>query len=110
MTKKEVKQSLDMFKKFLDSEQGLKIAHRYSDDIKFELDDIQTIPLTLKGDEDEILYPRGKYYVYVKISHPFNSKVMIKWKNVPSWEDIEKDLTEYLPYFGFTNQVGVRIV
>lgn len=47
MTKKEVKQSLDMFKKFLDSEQGLKIAHRYSDDIKFELDDIQTIPLTL---------------------------------------------------------------
>jgi hypothetical protein len=110
MTKREVTQSLKMFEKFLKSEMGLEIAHRYSNDIKFELDEIQTIPLTSKGNEDEILYPQGKYYIYIKISHPFNSHVMITWKNIPSKEGIEKDLTEYLPYFGFTNQVGIRLV
>jgi hypothetical protein len=107
---KEIKPSLDMFEKFLDSKLGLRIAHRYSDDIKFKLYEDQTIPLTSKGDEDEILYPRGRYFIYVTISHPFNSNVMIKWKNIPSKEMIEKDLSEYLPYFGFSNQVSVRIV
>jgi len=40
MTREEVNQSLKMFEKFLESEKGLEIAHRYSDDIWFQLDDI----------------------------------------------------------------------
>ena len=105
MTKQEVLQSVKMFEKFLQSDKGLEIAHRYSDDIWFELDGIQTI--TGSGDT---LYPGGKYYVFIKIGHPFNSTVMVSWKNVPKKQDIEKDLEQYLPYFGFTSQVGISIM
>jgi hypothetical protein len=105
MTKEEVLQSLKMFDKFLQSDKGLEIAHRYSDDIWFKLDDIQTI--TGAG---KILYPEGKYNIFIKIGHPFNSNVMIKWKDVPKKKDIEKDLEQYLPYFGFTSQVGIAIM
>jgi len=35
---------------------------------------------------------------------------MVSWKNVPSKKDIEKDLEQYLPYFGFTSQVGISIM
>ena len=105
MTKKEVSQSLEMFEKFLQSEKGLEIAHRYSDDIWFKLDDIQTI--TGAGDT---LYPGGRYNIFIKVGHPFESKVMINWKDVPKKKDIEKDLEQYLPYFGFSSQVGIAIM
>ena len=105
MTRQEVNQSLKMFEKFLESEKGLEIAHRYSDDIWFKLDDIQTI--TGAGDT---LYPGGKYNIFIKIGHPFNSNTMISWKNVPKKKDIEKDLEQYLPYFGFSSQVGIAIM
>jgi hypothetical protein len=105
MTREEVNQSLKMFEKFLESEKGLEIAHRYSDDIWFQLDDIQTIT----GVRDT-LYPSGKYNIFIEIGHPFNSNVMIKWKNVPKKKDIEKDLEQYLPYFGFSPQVGIAIM
>jgi hypothetical protein len=105
MTNEEVTQSLKMFEKFLSSEKGLEIAHRYSDDIWFKLDDIQTI-IGSKG----TLYPGAKYYIFIKIGHPFNSNVMIKWKGVPSKKDIVKDLNQYLPYFGFSSQVGTAIM
>ncbi len=105
MTREEVSQSLKMFEKFLESEKGLEIAHRYSDDIWFKLDDIQTI--TGAGDT---LYPGAKFNICIKIGHPFNSNVMIKWKDVPKKKDIEKDLEQYLPYFGFSSQVGIAIM
>jgi hypothetical protein len=105
MTKKEVSQSLEMFEKFLQSEKGLEIAHRYSDDIWFKLDDIQTI--TGAGDT---LYPGGRYNIFIKVGHPFESNVMINWKDVPKKKDIEKDLEQYLPYFGFSSQVGIAIM
>jgi hypothetical protein len=105
MTREEVKQSLKMFEKFLESEKGLEIAHRYSDDIWFKLDDIQTI--TGAGDT---LYPGARFYIYIIVGHPFNSNVMIKWKDVPKKKDIEQDLEQYLPYFGFSSQVGIAIM
>ena len=105
MTKKEVSQSLEMFEKFLQSEKGLEIAHRYSDDIWFKLDDIQTI--TGAGDT---LYPGGRYNIFIKVGHPFESNVMINLKDVPKKKDIEKDLEQYLPYFGFSSQVGIAIM
>ena len=105
MTREEVNQSLKMFEKFLESDKGLEIAHRYSDDIWFKLDDIQTI--TGAG---ESLYAGGKYNIFIKIGHPFNSTVMVSWKNQPKKQDIEKDLEQYLPYFGFTSQVGIAIM
>jgi hypothetical protein len=105
MTREEVKQSLKMFEKFLKSEKGLEIAHRYSDDIWFKFDDIQTI--TGAGDT---LYPGARFYIYIKVGHPFDSNVMIKWKDVPKKKDIEKDLEQYLPYFGFSSQVGIAIM
>jgi hypothetical protein len=105
MTREEVKQSLKMFEKFLESEKGLEIAHRYSDDIWFKFDDIQTI--TGAGDT---LYPGARFYIYIKVGHPFDSNVMIKWKDVPKKKDIEKDLEQYLPYFGFSSQVGIAIM
>lgn len=105
MTKEEVLQSLKMFEKFLQSDKGLEIANRYSDDIWFKLDEIQTI--TGAG---ESLYPGGKYNIFIKIGHPFKSTTMVSWKNVPSKKDIEKDLEQYLPYFGFTSQVGIAIM
>ena len=105
MTKEEVSQSLKMFEKFLKSEKGLEIAHRYSDDIWFKLDDIQTI--TGAGDT---LFPGARFYIYIKVGHPFDSNVMIKWKDVLKKKDIEKDLEQYLPYFGFSSQVGIAIM
>ena len=105
MTREEVNQSLKMFEKFLKSEKGLEIAHRYSDDIWFKLDDIQTI--TGAGDT---LYPGARFYIYIIVGHPFNSNVMIKWKDVPKKKDIEQDLEQYLPYFGFSSQVGIAIM
>lgn len=105
MTREEVNQSLKMFEKFLKSEKGLEIAHRYSDDIWFKLDDIQTI--TGAGDT---LFPGARFYIYIKVGHPFDSNVMIKWKDVPKKKDIEKDLEQYLPYFGFSSQVGIEIM
>ena len=105
MTREEVNQSLKMFEKFLKSEKGLEIAHRYSDDIWFKLDDIQTI--TGAGDT---LFPGARFYIYIKVGHPFDSNVMIKWKDVPKKRDIEKDLEQYLPYFGFSPQVGITIM
>jgi hypothetical protein len=105
MTREEVNQSLKMFEKFLKSEKGLEIAHRYSDDIWFKLDDIQTI--TGAGDT---LFPGARFYIYIKVGHPFDSNVMIKWKDVPKKKDIEKDLEQYLPYFGFSSQVGIAIM
>jgi hypothetical protein len=105
MRKEEVLQSLKMFEKFLQSDKGLEIAHRFSDDIRFELDDIQTI--TGAG---EILYPKGKYRIFIKIRHPFDSIRMLICKNQPKKQDIEKDLEQYLPYFGFTSQVGIAIM
>lgn len=105
MTREEVKQSLNMFEKFLESEKGLEIAHRYSDDIWFQLDDIQTI--TGSGDT---LYPGAKFNIFIKIGHPFNNIRMVGWKNQPKKQDIEKDLEQYLPYFGFSSQVGIAIM
>ena len=105
MTREEVNQSLKMFEKFLESEKGLEIAHRYSDDIWFKFDDIQTI--TGAGDT---LYPGARFYIYIKVGHPFDSNVMIKWKDVPKKKDIEQDLEQYLPYFGFSSQVGIAIM
>jgi len=105
MTREEVKQSLKMFEKFLESEKGLEIAHRYSDDIWFKFDDIQTI--TGAGDT---LYPGATFYIYIKVGHPFDSNVMIKWKDSPKKKNIEKDLEQYLPYFGFSSQVGIAIM
>jgi len=105
MTKEEVLQSLKMFEKFLQSDKGLEIANRYSDDIWFELDGIQTI--TGSGDT---LYPGGKYNIFIKIGHPFKSITMVSWKNTPKKQDIEKGLEQYLPYFGFTSQVGIAIM
>jgi hypothetical protein len=105
MTREEVNQSLKMFEKFLESEKGLEIAHRYSDDIWFKFDDIQTI--TGAGDT---LFPGARFYVYIKVGHPFDSNVMIKWKDVPKKKDIEQDLEQYLPYFGFSSQVGIAIM
>jgi ubiquinone biosynthesis protein COQ9 len=105
MTKGEVNQSLKMFEKFLESEKGLEIAHRYSDDIWFQLDDTQTI--TGAGDS---LYPRGKYNIFIKVGHPFGTIRMVSWKNQPKKQDIEKDLEQYLPYFGFSSQVGIAIM
>lgn len=105
MRKEEVIQSLKMFEKFLQSDKGLEIAHRYSDDIWFELDDIQTI-----DGAGEILYPKGEYHIFIKIKHPFDSIRMVSWKNQPKKQDIEKGLEQYLPYFGFTSQVGIAIM
>jgi len=105
MTKEEVLQSVKMFEKFLQSDKGLEIAHQYSDDIWFELDKIQTI-----FGVSERLHPGGKYYIFIKIGHTFKSTTMVSWKNVPSKKDIEKDLEQYLPYFGFTSQVGISIM
>ena len=39
-----IETSLKMFEKFLSSEGGLKIAHKYSEDIRFGLNELQTIP------------------------------------------------------------------
>jgi hypothetical protein len=106
MTREEVKQSLNMFEKFLKSEKGLEIAHRYSDDIWFKFDDIQTI--TGAGDT---LFPGARFYIYIKVGHPFDSIRMVDWKNIPTnKQDIEKDLEQYLPYFGFSSQVGIAIM
>lgn len=105
MKKEEVNQSLKMFEKFLESEKGLEIAHRYSDDIWFQLDDTQTI--TGAGDS---LYPGGRYNIFIKVGHPFDSIRMVGWKNQPKKQDIEKDLEKYLPYFGFSSQVGIAIM
>ena len=105
MTIEEVNQSLKMFEKFLESEKGLEIAHRYSDDIWFQLDDIQTIT----GVRDT-LYPSGKYNIFIEIGHPFDSIRMVSWNNQPKKQEIEKDLEQYLPYFGFSSQVGIAIM
>jgi hypothetical protein len=105
MTREEVNQSLKMFEKFLESEKGLEIAHRYSDDIWFRLDDIQTIT----GVRDT-LYPSGKYNIFIEIGHPFDSIRMVSWNNQPKKQEIEKDLEQYLPYFGFSSQVGIAIM
>jgi hypothetical protein len=35
---------------------------------------------------------------------------MIKCKDVPKKKDIEKVLEQYLPYFGFSSQVGIAIM
>ena len=105
MTREEVNQSLKMFEKFLESEKGLEIAHRYSDEIWYQLDDIQTIT----GVRDT-LYPSGKYNIFIEIGHPFDSIRMVGWKNQPKKQEIEKDLEQYLPYFGFSSQVGIAIM
>jgi hypothetical protein len=105
MTREEVNQSLKMFEKFLESEKGLEIAHRYSDDIWFQLDDIQTIT----GVRDT-LYPSGKYNIFIEIGHPFDSIRMVSWNNQPKAIEIKKDLEQYLPYFGFSSQVGIAIM
>jgi hypothetical protein len=105
MTREEVNQSLKMFEKFLESEKGLEIANRYSDDIWFQLDDIQTIT----GVRDT-LYPSGKYNIFIEIGHPFDSIRMVSWNNQPKKQEIEKDLEQYLPYFGFSSQVGIAIM
>jgi len=105
MTREEVNQSLKMFEKFLESEKGLEIAHRYSDDIWFQLDDIQTIT----GVRDT-LYPSGKYNIFIEVGHPFDSIRMVGWKNQPKKQEIEKDLEQYLPLFLFSSQVGIAIM
>jgi hypothetical protein len=105
MTREEVNQSLKMFEKFLESEKGLEIAHRYSDDIQFELDGNQTIT----GGRDS-LFSGGRYYIFIKVGHPFGTIRMVNWKNQPKKQDIEKDLEQYLPYFGFSSQVGIAIM
>jgi hypothetical protein len=35
---------------------------------------------------------------------------MVGWKNQPKKQEIEKDLEQYLPYFGFSSQVGIAIM
>jgi hypothetical protein len=96
--------SLKMFEKFLSSEGGLKIAHKYSEDIMFGLNELQTIP------KSHQLYPSGMYHVFIDILFNVNSKVMIKWENQPTQKMIQSDLNSWLPVFGFPSNVNTEII
>ena len=104
MTQPEIDLSLKMFGKFLSSKQGVELAHKFSDDIIFKLNPIQTL------NPESIRKERGNYWVMVDIIYNKPSEVMITWKNVPSHMDMRRELKKWLPVFGFSNNVNVMIL
>ncbi len=104
MNTKEIELSLKMFKKFLSSDKGKRIAHNFSDDIEFRLCPIQHL------NTESIEKKRGNYWITVDIVYNKPSKVMINWKNVPNHLDMERELKQWSQYFGFSENVGVKII
>ncbi len=104
MRTKEIEQSLKMFSKFLSSDEGKKVAHIFSDDIEFRLGPRQHL------NPESIEKKKGNYWIMVDIIYNKSSQVMINWKNVPNHQDMRKELRQWLPFFGFSNNVDIMIV
>jgi|GWRWMinimDraft_11_1066019.scaffolds.fasta_scaffold82748_1 hypothetical protein len=104
MTQKEIDLILRMFGKFLSSEQGIKLAHTFSNDIRFRLNPNQHL------NPDSIKRQRGNHYVMIDIIYDKPSEVMINWKNQPTIKDMYNEIRPWLSIFGFPSTVDPIIV
>jgi hypothetical protein len=104
MTQKEIDLSLKMFSKFLSSEPGIKLAHKFSDDIRFKLGPIQHL------NPESIKRQRGNHYIIIDIIYDKPSEVMINWKNQPNVKDMYNEIRPWLSIFGFPSTVDPIII
>jgi hypothetical protein len=104
MTQKEIDIILRMFGKFLSSEPGIVLAHKFSDDIIFKLTPTQHL------NPESIKRQRGNHYVMIDIIYNKPSKTMINWKNQPNPKDMYNEIKPWLSIFGFPPTVEPIII
>jgi len=103
MRKVEVLHSLFLLEKIINSEKGIEIAHKYSEDITFKLGKHQSIYYV------DNISSHKEYEIVIVIDNPKKNVKKINWKTTPIKKNIEKDLSLLLNLVNLPENIYINL-